>query len=1011
MATDDNTAGAKRKCVGCGAELAGTSPGDLCPKCLLKIAMKTEPGAGAEGASAGAGAKTGGLPQPGEQLGHYAIFRALGAGGMGAVYEAQDLETGRRVALKVLSQALDSPEARERFFREGRLAASINHPNSVYIFGTEEIGGTPVIAMELVTGGTLQDRVRSQGTLRIGDAVDSVLQIIEGLEAAQRIGILHRDIKPSNCYMGEDGTVKIGDFGLSISTTVRTEPALTATGAFLGTPAFSSPEQLRGDELTARSDMYSVGASLYYLLTGRTPFEAANMVQLLAIVLERRAPSPTEFRSEIPRGLAKAVLRCLEKEPGERFKSYADLVRALAPYSSAAPTPATLGRRFLAGVIDMATLSLAGAVLMLVIYGSPNAYMDLLMQGSPRLTVQAMGWGCIAFIYYALCEGLWGAAVGKAICGLRVVGPDRNPPGVGRALLRALAYLLPPVLPYWLALGSKGWAYLAAPTLPQLLLGLLVYVLMALLFVTARRRNGFAAIQDLISRTRVIARAAVSTRPAHPASELALPAMELAAEIGPYHVLQGIAESADAKWFLAYDLKLLRRVWVRQVPPGTDSVAAPLRKLARVGRLRWLTGKRSATENWDAFEALTGGPLLERSQRRQPWSEVRHWLQDLVIEIGAAEKDGTLPTLALDRIWITGEGRAKLLDFTAPGLADKPEIHDPGAQSGPVSPPLTVSQLLAEVAAVALEGTRPASATPAAELAVPLPMHARAFLQRLPQLPGAEGVAAALQPLLRRVAVVSRQRRAALVAGCMLVPALALVVGSFGMSTMRQFSAKNPEVLGLSMLLQTRSSARFWNSQKMQFPEDPQVAVYVAHHYTEVITNPAAWSNPMALAMIKGQARTFAEKSVAEHPAPTEAEIQGAEAAVAKFVPGQQAIVEPPAWLSVVVVAGGLLVYVCLPAMLAALLFRGGLVLLVAGVTFVRADGQPASRVRVFWRALVTWSPALPVLVGMCAAVVAHSIWAVWAALALFCLLATISVALPTRGLQDRLAGTWPVPR
>jgi serine/threonine protein kinase len=277
------------------------------------------------------------LPQSGEQFGHYRIVRLLGQGGMGAAFEAEDMESGRRVALKVLSHTLDSPEARERFFREGRLAASINHPNSVYVFGTEEIGGTPVIAMELVSGGTLQDRVAAQGPLPVGQAVDCVLQIIAGLEAAQRIGILHRDIKPSNCFRDADGAVKVGDFGLSISTAVRTEPALTATGAFLGTPAFCSPEQLRGDELNARSDMYSVGATLFFLLTGRTPFEGKTTVQLLATVLEQRAPSPRKFRANVPQGLAKAVLRCLEKQPGERFKNYRELATALAPYSSAAP--------------------------------------------------------------------------------------------------------------------------------------------------------------------------------------------------------------------------------------------------------------------------------------------------------------------------------------------------------------------------------------------------------------------------------------------------------------------------------------------------------------------------------------------------------------------------------------------------------------------------------------------------------------------------------------------------
>ena len=224
---------------------------------------------------------------------------------MGVVYEAEDLESGRRVALKVLSHKLDSPEARNRFFREGRLAASINHPNSVYVFGTEEIAGTPVIAMELVSGGTFKDRVREKGPLPIREAVDAVLQMIEGLAAAQRIGILHRDIKPSNCYVGEDGTVKIGDFGLSISTAIRIEPALTATGSFLGTPAFCSPEQLRGDELNARSDMYAVGATLYYLLTGRTPFEAKKScncwLQCWSNARFRRGSSGRTFPTAWPR--------------------------------------------------------------------------------------------------------------------------------------------------------------------------------------------------------------------------------------------------------------------------------------------------------------------------------------------------------------------------------------------------------------------------------------------------------------------------------------------------------------------------------------------------------------------------------------------------------------------------------------------------------------------------------------------------------------------------------------
>src|SRR5678815_5399280 len=300
-----------RKCPQCGTELPANLPPEFCPRCLLKAGMGTQPVVGPGGTVALPLTETASraMPQPGEKFGHYRIVRLLGAGGMGAAFEADDLDSGRRVALKVLSHKLDSPEARERFFREGRLAASINHPNCVYVFGTEEIGGTPAIAMELVPGGTLQNRLDARGPMPVGEAVDATLQIIAGLEAAQSIGILHRDIKPSNCFRDADGTVKIGDFGLSISVNIRIEPALTAAGAFLGTPAFSSPEQLRGDELNARSDMYSVGATLFYLLTGHMPFEGDNVVQLLATVLEKRPPSPRKFRSNIPNGLARVILR------------------------------------------------------------------------------------------------------------------------------------------------------------------------------------------------------------------------------------------------------------------------------------------------------------------------------------------------------------------------------------------------------------------------------------------------------------------------------------------------------------------------------------------------------------------------------------------------------------------------------------------------------------------------------------------------------------------------------
>jgi serine/threonine protein kinase len=162
------------------------------------------------------------------ELGDYTLVAPLGRGGMGTVYEAVQRSTGRRLALKLLAQNLDSPEMRQRFLREGRLAARVNHPSSLYVFGSEEIDGIPVITMEIAPGGTLQDALDRRGPLPITEAVDATLNMIDGLEAALDRGVLHRDIKPSNCFVSPDGTVKVGDFGLSVSTLPSADSFMTA---------------------------------------------------------------------------------------------------------------------------------------------------------------------------------------------------------------------------------------------------------------------------------------------------------------------------------------------------------------------------------------------------------------------------------------------------------------------------------------------------------------------------------------------------------------------------------------------------------------------------------------------------------------------------------------------------------------------------------------------------------------------------------------------------------------
>jgi hypothetical protein len=998
----------------------------LCPKCLLAAGLGAGTAAGGadtltsppSGPPAG---RAGPLPEPGQTFGGYRLVRLLGKGGMGAVYEAEHLESGRRVALKVLSHSLDSAEARARFLREGRLAASINHPNSVYIYGTEEIEGTPAISMELVAGGTLEARVRQEGPLPAGEAVDAILQIIEGLEAAQAVGVLHRDVKPSNCFMEAGGAVKVGDFGLSISTKVRGETDLTITGSFLGTPAFSSPEQLKGDELDVRADIYAVGVTLYYLLTGKTPFRADNLVRFVATVLESRAESPAALRPDLPKGLCAAVLRCLEKQPAQRFRNYAELRQALLPFASAAPTPATLGLRFVAAGIDMFLWTVAWMPVSFTLMS------DMMAPGGFRITpgTAALMFGGFAVwvLYYGITEGLWGASLGKATCRLRVVGPGRSVPGVPKALLRAVVYTLLPVLPMWaycrfdperlmaIARGGFSWDMLVCYS---------YFPVLALMFATARRRNGFAGLHDLASGTRVIRRAAYEARPVLQPETRTPPVSEATPTIGPYYVLESLGRTETGELLLGYDTRLLRKVWIRRLPAGSPPVPAGVRSLGRATRLRWLGGRRAPDENWDAYEGAPGQPLLALLGEPQPWQSVRYWLLDLAEELRAGLADGSVPAaIGLDRVWITADGRAKLLDFPAPGAAGVPAASPKTPSAAPDF--AAARALLNQVAVAALEGRivdveAARGRTPAA----PVPLHAREFLIALPTFEAVEPLVSGLKPLLQKVASVTRRRRFGLVAGCAFVPLLmagGLVFASFAM---RQLTQAQPDLLQLRRCL--FEVEVLGNPPRTERDQQQRQAleIYIAGHLSKPISDPAIWNSPYAMAMIPERWRQTAEQIIATHPSPSQQELAEATTQVKPLLEKKSpfdSLSDPLILMVVGLTYTGL---VALLSLACALLFRGGLVLRLLGVAVVKRDGSRASRLRVFWRSLVAWSPLalLPALVGL-------ALWGFmpsgkeytpsgltpFITLAIYVALVIWSTLLPERGLQDRLAGTWLVPR
>ncbi len=330
-------------------------------------------------------AAAGSLLARGTTVAGYRVEALIGRGGMGAVYRAEEEGLSRKVALKVIAPELAQDERfRERFLRESQIAASLDHPHVIPIYQAGEEEGLLYLAMRYVEGTDLARLLAEEGALEPRRAVELLSQIAEALDAAHEQGLIHRDVKPSNVLIAEAAGREhcyLGDFGLTKRT--GSLSGATAAGDIVGTLEYVAPEQITGDPLDERADVYSLGCVLYECLTGQSPFPRATDVALLWAHVHEEPTPPSKARPELPKELDTVLARALAKEPGRRYRSAGELVaatRSALRLVETAPAPKKTSRLLLAGTAALALILVAGALAFLFTRGpgglssvSPNS--------------------------------------------------------------------------------------------------------------------------------------------------------------------------------------------------------------------------------------------------------------------------------------------------------------------------------------------------------------------------------------------------------------------------------------------------------------------------------------------------------------------------------------------------------------------------------------------------------------------------------------------------------------
>jgi serine/threonine-protein kinase len=372
------------------------------------------------------------LPE-GLRLGHFRIDKQLGAGGMGEVYLATDIALDRPVAIKVLPSGVTSGSARERLIREARAQARIQHPNVAHIYFIGEEDGRLYFAMEHLAGQTLADRAAA-GPLSVEDALAAIRAAALGLREAQRSGFTHRDVKPSNLMSDAHGVLKVLDFGLVAAMPEAASGPVEQT-SLAGTPLYMAPEQAKGLAIDLRADIYALGATLFHLVSGRPPFVADSVDELVsmhATALRPGIPRKGHARTEIA-AVDRLIARMMAPDPADRFQTYDELLRELDLVSSRHTRPAGAWARSIATAIDFLVVTLL-ALLVAAPFGGHG-------------DIDGNIGNALILVYGTLTIARWGTTIGKAVLELQVVSiADGGKPSLTQAFVREATLFGPTVV-------------------------------------------------------------------------------------------------------------------------------------------------------------------------------------------------------------------------------------------------------------------------------------------------------------------------------------------------------------------------------------------------------------------------------------------------------------------------------------------------------------------------------------------------------------------------------------